>query len=70
MIGQDQIIEPPINAAILSQIRDPQKRNWQVKVKHVHREGNFCADWLAKYSVEGGIMRSLLGFESMIILFF
>jgi len=28
-------------------------------VKHVHREGNFCADWLAKYSVEGGIMRSL-----------
>jgi hypothetical protein len=70
MIVQDQIIEPPINAAILSQIRDPQKRNWQVTVKHVHREGNFCADWLVKYQVEGGIMRLLRVSRNIVMMSF
>ncbi|MCI96878.1 ribonuclease H protein, partial [Trifolium medium] len=36
-------------AAILNNIKDIMMRDWQVTVSHTLREGNACADYLAKY---------------------
>jgi ribonuclease HI len=35
-------------AAILNNIKDIMKRDWQVLLIHTLREGNACADYLAK----------------------
>ncbi|CAN1188099.1 hypothetical protein LINPERPRIM_LOCUS32236 [Linum perenne] len=32
------------------EFRDWQRRSWELKLKHVFREGNYAADFLANYS--------------------
>ena len=42
---------PPVShelAAVIAQIRDLLQRDWVVRVLHTLREGNSCADFLAK----------------------
>ena len=36
---------------LISQIRQLMAKDWRVKVQHIYREANFCADWLATYSL-------------------
>lgn len=36
---------------LVTQIRQMLKRDWQIVVKHIYREGNLCADCLASLSI-------------------
>lgn len=36
-------------ATIISKIRSFSSHPWRLSFQHTFREGNFCADWLAKF---------------------
>lgn len=36
------------NAPLVTSIRQVITRDWTVRLQHIYREGNFCADWLAR----------------------
>ncbi|KAJ8768782.1 hypothetical protein K2173_023686 [Erythroxylum novogranatense] len=40
----------PVLNTLVSAIRKLLSRNWEVRVRHIYREGNRCVDWLANYS--------------------
>ncbi|OMP11576.1 hypothetical protein CCACVL1_00431 [Corchorus capsularis] len=39
-------------AGIIVDIRLLMSRDWNCKLQHTYREGNFCADWLANAACE------------------
>ncbi|KAL4286817.1 hypothetical protein AHAS_Ahas19G0124100 [Arachis hypogaea] len=55
---------------LLREIEELQKRPWELNFQHTSREGNMCADWLAKESFKrqngfGFIDSMLEGMESL-----
>ena len=44
----DNEIKPNVHASLIRGIKELLNRTWQVQVKHVYRESNFAADFLAK----------------------
>ncbi|KAH9716124.1 reverse transcriptase domain-containing protein [Citrus sinensis] len=43
------------NATLIKAIRDLLERDWSVQLKHVYREANYAADFLASYSLNSPI---------------
>ncbi|CAA0830741.1 Polynucleotidyl transferase- ribonuclease H-like superfamily protein [Striga hermonthica] len=42
-----------VHSGLMRRIKDLMCRSWQVKVKHVYREANFPADFMASFTAEG-----------------
>lgn len=49
LIADAEVVSTHFN--LVKQIRDMMHRNWECELKHIWREANNCADWLAKESV-------------------
>ncbi|KAL4321538.1 hypothetical protein AHAS_Ahas14G0120500 [Arachis hypogaea] len=37
--------------SLLRKVQDQLAKPWEVRVLHIHRKGNTCADWMAKHSL-------------------
>jgi ribonuclease HI len=62
-----KLISEPVDewhhyAAIIRNIKEILNRNWQVVILHTYREGNACADFLAKHGA-----RNNRGFTSIAV---
>ncbi|RYR56660.1 hypothetical protein Ahy_A05g022338 [Arachis hypogaea] len=39
------------SSVLYSRIHEYMKRDWDIRISHVYREANGCADWLANFSI-------------------
>ncbi|MCI18638.1 putative ribonuclease H protein [Trifolium medium] len=61
---QDPALQPyEYVAPVVDCIKELRARDWSVTFKHVYREGNQCADYMAKLGANSMNMESMEPFE-------
>jgi len=56
---------PATGLSLLTNIRSLLELNWEVRICHIFREANFCADTLANLACDGG--SSLIIYEQCLV---